>query len=331
MYRIHFTADDLARTRVATAPLTLMELGLAARTLRDRRPSVRLDAWRAALPRLPAQARMVLSLIPSIGYSPGFLTPPEPGPVEQVLEQVRATPRANIRDELAVIAGHQPVPTWAAGLDGDADLRERLYDGLDWLFDRLLRPYWERLTGAFTADRTHRMQHFLDGGVENLLAQANPQWMRWNPPVLEIRMANGIDHDLYLGGQGILLVPSLFLTRTLVYEDENLPAVSYPAAHDQPLHRLTMLTQADHDALSALLGATRAAVLTAIAERPGCTTKQLAALTHIAPPSASEHATVLRHAGLIHTTRHRNTALHNPTPLGASLLDRPLTEALKPA
>ena len=323
MYRIHFTADDLARTRVAAAPLPLMELGLAARSLRDRGPSVRLDPWRAAVPRLPAAARMALSLFPSAGYSPGFLTPPRPGPAEQVLEQVRATPVADIRDELGVIAGYQPLPAWARLLDGDADLRERLYDGLGRLFDLLLRPYWERITGAFTADRTRRTQQFLEGGVENVLTQANPQWMRWSPPVLEIRMANGIDRDLRLGGRGILLVPSLFLTRTLVYEDETLPAISYPAAQDQPLHRLMMLTPADRDALSALVGATRAAVLAAIAERPGCTTKQLAALTHIAPPSASEHASVLRQAGLIHTTRHRNTALHKATPLGVSLLDRP--------
>ena len=46
----------------------------------------------------------------------------------------------------------------------------------------------------------------------------------------------------------------------------------------------------------------------------------LAAFAGIAPPSAGEHATVLRQAGLIHTVRHRNAALHSPTSLGMSLL-----------
>ncbi|MEK8144171.1 winged helix-turn-helix domain-containing protein [Streptomyces sp. M10(2022)] len=75
--------------------------------------------------------------------------------------------------------------------------------------------------------------------------------------------------------------------------------------------------------LASLLGPMRAAVLHAIAERPGCSTKELAALTGIAPSSASEHATTLRTAGLIRTVRHRNTALHSPTTVGVGLLNAP--------
>jgi DNA-binding MarR family transcriptional regulator len=70
------------------------------------------------------------------------------------------------------------------------------------------------------------------------------------------------------------------------------------------------------------VGTTRAAVLTTVAEHPGCSTKELAALTGIAPASASEHATVLRRAGLINTVRHRNSAMHSPTALGIALLNR---------
>jgi DNA-binding MarR family transcriptional regulator len=62
-------------------------------------------------------------------------------------------------------------------------------------------------------------------------------------------------------------------------------------------------------------------VLTAIAEHPGCSTKELAAFAGLASSSASEHATVLREAGLITTTRHRNTALHSPSQLGLNLLN----------
>lgn len=321
MFRIHFTAHDLARTRVATAPLPLLELRLAASTLRDHRPSVRLDPWRAGLPRLPDEARMALALCAPEGCcSPGFLTPPQEGAVEDALERVRATPGPDIRHELSVMARYQTVPAWTRDLDRDAGLRRRLYDGIGLLFDCLLRPYWERISSVFAADRTRRMHQLLDGGVESLLTQANPQWMRWNPPVLEVRMASGLDRDLYLDGRGIVLMPSFFFTRTVVYEDDTQPVISCPAAHDQPLQHLTVLASPDRGNLAALIGATRAAVLTAVAEHPGCSTKQLATLTHIAPPSASEHATVLRQAGLIHTTRHRNTALHTPTPLGVRLL-----------
>ncbi|MGP8296551.1 winged helix-turn-helix domain-containing protein [Streptomyces inhibens] len=240
---------------------------------------------------------------------------------------MRATPRKLIHAEMAVIAENQPVPPWARRLSDDAELREELYDGLGHLYTQLMGPYWTQIIGQFTADRTVRMRQFLNGGVERLLCQINPQWVRWNPPVLEIR--NRIEHDLHLEGQGVVLVPSLFATRSVVADDthaQSQPTVTYPVAHDQPLRRLFLLTSepttsSSAVALSALLGNTRAAVLNAIAEHPGCSTKELAALTGIAPPSASEHATVLRESGLISTVRHRNTALHSPTNLGIVLLN----------
>ena len=57
VYRIHFTSQDLARTRVAEAPPPLLELDRAARALQDRGQAVRLDSWRRGVERLsePAQ------------------------------------------------------------------------------------------------------------------------------------------------------------------------------------------------------------------------------------------------------------------------------------
>lgn len=151
--------------------------------------------------------------------------------------------------------------------------------------------------------------------------------MRWNPPTLEIRMLNGVDVDLHLKGQGIILAPSAFGARTTVDDGAPQPVITYPAGHDQPLLRAT--TFAPHPdlhrsspAVPALLGRTRAAVLNTIAEHPGCSTKELATLAGIAPATASEHATVLREAGLITTGRDRNAVFHNPTDLDLALLNR---------
>ncbi|MEU6370290.1 winged helix-turn-helix domain-containing protein [Streptomyces sp. NPDC046931] len=328
VYRIHFTTQDLARTRVAEAPMPLSELELAARVLQDRSQPVRLEAWRRrCLGRLTAPARMVLSLIPPVGWSPTFLAPSVAGTAEEVLEQVQAVPRSRIRAELAAIAEHQPVPSWARHLADDTGLRRQMHSGLTSLYATLLEPYWTSLTGHFTADRTVRMRQFLDGGVEHVLAQANPRWMRWNPPVLDIRMANGVEYDLHLEGQGILLVPSLWGTRTIVDNDAvPQPTVTYPVLPDRPVRHLTALAREPGpakpaDAVAALLGGTRAAVLNAIATHPGCTTKELASLVGVASASASEHATTLRAAGLVQTLRHRNSALHSATPLGVALLN----------
>ncbi|MFD7904748.1 MarR family transcriptional regulator, partial [Kitasatospora sp. NPDC059747] len=73
-------------------------------------------------------------------------------------------------------------------------------------------------------------------------------------------------------------------------------------------------------ALGALLGVTGAALLLAIAEQDGCTTGAIASAVRISAASASEHATVLRAAGLISTLRDRTTAIHSPTTAGLTLL-----------
>ncbi|MFG2146435.1 winged helix-turn-helix domain-containing protein [Streptomyces sp. NPDC048696] len=325
VYRIHFTLQDLARTRVSETPLPLLELELAVRALQDRSQPARLDAWRRqARAGMSAQARMALSLMPAVGSTPDFLSPTEAGTPEDVLEHVRATSPRQIQADLADAAEHRSLPTWARHLADDVSLFHEVCTGLSELHASLLGPLWPQLTADFMADRTVRSRHLLTGGVERLLAQANPQWMRWNPPVLEVRMINGADRDLHLEGEGIVLVPSAFCARTIVIS----PApffLTYPALHDQPLRQFTALSPeaepASAAAVPALLGRTRAAVLTAIAEHPGCSTKELATLTATAPASASEHATVLREAGLIRTLRHRNTALHSPTPLGLALLN----------
>ncbi|MFE7633739.1 winged helix-turn-helix domain-containing protein [Kitasatospora sp. NPDC057518] len=54
--------------------------------------------------------------------------------------------------------------------------------------------------------------------------------------------------------------------------------------------------------------------------REGCTTGDVAAAVRISAASASEHATVLRAAGLVTTLRDRNTAIHTATAAGLTLL-----------
>lgn len=323
VYRIHFTGEDLARTRVAEAPMPLSELNLATRLLQVRTQDPRLGAWRRSVSApLPDSARMALSLFPPLAPSPTFAAPVLRGTPEELLELVRATPRKEVNAQLAAVAEHHPVPAWARHLADDRALRDMFCEGLGHLHTRLLSPYWTRIADLFALDRTVRMQHFMTGGVERLLVRANPRWLRWRPPVLEVLMVHDVDLDLYLQGQGIVLVPSVFSSRSAVDPEQSQPAVTYPAGHDQPLGRLTALTEPDTGAaLSALLGSTRACVLTSVAEHPGCTTKELAMFCGISASSASEHATVLRAAGLIQTARHRNTVLHSPTSLGTSLLN----------
>ncbi|WP_405796299.1 winged helix-turn-helix domain-containing protein [Streptomyces sp. NBC_01506] len=328
--------EDLARTRVGQPP-PLMELGAAVRMLQHPSHPVRFGAWRnAARAGLRPEARMVLDLIPPNGWAPTFLTSAAArGPAES-LERVRATPRSRIREDLAHVAEWQQLPPWAHRLADDSDLLRQFYDSLDHVCAVVLSPNWSHITGEAATDQAVRMRQMLTGGVQALLSSLNPRRIRWNPPVLEVAMVSGFDGDVHLGGRGLLLIPSVFgaYAPAVDLDAKPQPVVRYPVSHDHhdrsaspsPLFALRAggtATPGARSPLTSLLGRTRAAVLQAIAEHPGCSTQELAAFTGITPPSASEHATTLRAAGLVRTARHRNTALHNPTPLGITLLNTP--------
>jgi DNA-binding transcriptional ArsR family regulator len=148
--------------------------------------------------------------------------------------------------------------------------------------------------------------------------------LNWTPPVLEI--SNDQECDVYLGGRGLLLCPSLFLFSKLcvVIESERktgLPTLVYPAPVDTgSLAPRSGLEEIDGQALGALIGRTRAAALQVLTD--SCTTSELAERLGISPAAASQHATVLRKAGLITTFRNRNTVWHSVTSLGVALLQK---------
>ncbi|MFD0555108.1 winged helix-turn-helix domain-containing protein [Streptomyces rectiviolaceus] len=273
---------------------------------------------------------MILNLVPARGWTPDFLAPTGVGSIPELLERVRFTPRSQIRADLALMAQWEPIPPWARNLPNDAELLQRVYDSLDQVCAVVLSPYWTQITNAATADQGVRMRQTLTGGMEGILASLDPRRIRWHPPVLEVALLSGRDDDLHLAGRGLLLVPTVFGAGTPAIDTDAAPqpVMSFPVRSDHLAKTQSWLIPPAQSgpptsdaALAALLGHTRAAVLTAIAEHPGCSTKELAAHTGITSPSASEHATVLRTAGLISTIRHRNTALHSPTHLGTGLLN----------
>ncbi|TGB16696.1 ArsR family transcriptional regulator [Streptomyces palmae] len=311
----------------------MWELSVAVRQLQDSGQSVKFAGWRRrALAGMLPQARLVVELTPLTGWVPTFLAPAELGSPQEMLERVRSTPRAEIRRSLASVAERQPLPSWTQHLADDNRLLREFLIGLENVHDQLLAPYWQQVTTLTTADQTARMRESAASGMERMFASLNPRRIRWNPPVLEIAMVSGREGDLYLEGRGLLLVPSVFSCDAPLIEPhaQPQPTLTYPAGLAQQSRALALYSPSTEHAstaarssLASVLGRTRADVLHTIAEHPACSTKQLAALVGIAQASASEHATSLREAGLVHTVRHRNAALHSPTSVGIALLNAP--------
>jgi len=132
------------------------------------------------------------------------------------------------------------------------------------------------------------------------------------------------DVDVPLNGRGIALVPSVFVGQIpSLHQNPSDPSsvpwlVLPPAGSRMEQRHLWGDPRPRGAALAALVGRNRAAVLSAVAH--GCTTTELADRVGISLASASQHASVLRDAGLITTRRQGSAVLHVLTPLGAELL-----------
>ncbi|MFD9738258.1 hypothetical protein [Umezawaea sp. NPDC059074] len=183
-------------------------------------------------------------------------------------------------------------------------------------------PYWHRVRRHLTLTRDTWGRIEIANGVQGLLANLHPQ-LHWDLPVLEV--PGEPDRDVYLDGRGFVLALSLFLhgKSCVVLDRERetgLPALIVSVPIDAAAAtELWGVGGSGDQALSALVGHTRAAALRALAD--GCTTGELSERLGICLAGASKHATVLRKAGLVTTARNRNTALHVLTPLGLALLE----------
>ncbi|MFG3421118.1 transcriptional regulator [Micromonospora sp. NPDC049460] len=333
MLKIYFSAEDILRTRVAPAADPVWELILSLHLLPGRGRDPLLAGWRRSVTRALRQGigspglRLLLSLNPPRGYFPDFLTPYQSvSGFEAGMEAVRSTPVSLLQRDLSLLATGHTLPAGAAAVArGEPDMLRDLTGAMAQYRDLAIDPYWARIQAAVEADRSRRARALLDGGVEGLLASLRPA-MHWESGVLQVR---GYPHsrELHLDGRGLLLVPSFFCAPTPVaLLDPALPPVLV-----YPVDRLGGLLPAPaegagpgtpdtgREALAALLGRTRAAVL-AVSD-DGCTTGEVARRLNISPAAASQHTTVLRNAGLLVSHRDRNSVLHTLTPLGRAMLN----------
>lgn len=321
MLRIHFTAEDLFRVRVAQQPDPFWEVILSLFRLRQgRRIPLAFGPWREQVGRRPDPAVLGLlaPLVTGIHF-PDFLTPSEGSQgLAAGLDALLATPVRRLRDEMDFLgsqSGGLP-PAVRPLATGDRDALRELAAAVQAHHDAVVAPWWPQAQALVDADCAVRARAFLQGGGEGLLNSYRPM-MRWEYPVLEVDFA--VEQDLYLEGRGLLLIPSFLSWRTPdALRDTSLPPVLvYPVEHD------LRLIARQHDgprgaALEALIGVTRSQVLGQL--DTGRTTSELAHRIGVSSGAISQHTGVLRQAGLIRSTRSGKVVLHTLTPLGSELL-----------
>lgn len=317
MLRIHFTEADLRRITVAPVPNALMETALSVRFLNTRphripraRPGLR--QWQRQVAGGAASRTGILRDLdpPSGGLFDFFIQPLAPE-LQAGLDLAVRTPTEELASEIALLPHPtRNIPLLRELADGTAKGRQTLARHTRRYFDSSLAPLWPRVQAAAVTERALRAETLLRGGVDAMLATLVPGW-HWHSPTWHIPSPCD-PTDLRLGGHGLLLIPSYFAQGPMYGRMPGEPwTLTYPLhAGEQPTHAA--------DTLGPLLGRTRAAVLASLTHP--ATTTETADRVGISLPSASQHTTVLRNAGLITTTRTGTAVLHTLTPLGTALL-----------
>jgi hypothetical protein len=260
-------------------------------------------------------------LMPRRGHSPDWLCPPPIGPAagfEEEIAAVRAADpvaaRADTARSLADTPGALQSARGRAWLADPERMVRELANALEAVWHALVEPHWPRLRALLEADIAFHSRRLAEVGLGGLLPEINRRF-GWHAGTLTVEYQG--EHERHLGGQGLVLMPSVFVWPDVVstFEPPWQPTLVYPARGIGGLW--SEPAGAAPGALVRLLGRGRAAVLTALAE-PASTT----ALAHrlgLAPSSVSAHLTTLRDAGLLVGRRYGHQVLYERTPLGMAL------------
>lgn len=314
--RIEFAPADLAGLRFAHSPMA--EVVASGFALHQPERHWMYASWRDRVrPRLTGVDTFLALLRGPTCYVPDFLTP------------VPATARPSLDDELRAIAetpldrvaaevaagwtGHRAPPQITRFETDPAGALAELVGQVRRYFRLAIAPIWPRLRAAVEGEITHRALTAAEHGPRALLAGLHPQ-LSWDGSALLLGYAKRGDwaHD----GSPLALMPSAF-AGPMVYPVMGAPggrALWYPPRGYASLWSTPAPPPA---ALSALLGPTRAAVLTLLAVP--ASTGEVAAALRLAPATASHHLTTLRDAGLVLSHRRGRHVHYIRTTLGNQL------------
>jgi DNA-binding transcriptional ArsR family regulator len=318
MVRFVFGAEDVARVRFAFSPN--WELVSSLRALR--RPSAHALhlPWVQEARRALQGFDMALleALAPPEGYVPDFFGPPPDTPLPDFkdgLAAIRRVPAAQVRHEIGLLYGRHAPAVLRPLLDQPRRGLRALTDALAGYWERTLAHHWPRIRALLEGEVLHRARQLTLGGAELLFADVHED-VAWNGSELEV----GIRYDavIPLQGRGLLMLPSVFYwPRVAVVTDPAWqPSLTYP-----PRGVATLWDPAEAtgpEGLSALLGATRAALLAQL-ETPRSTT-ELARRLGITPGAVSQHLGKLRGAGVVASSRQGREVLYALSPTGEALL-----------
>jgi DNA-binding transcriptional ArsR family regulator len=324
MVELILSLADVLRLRFTISPLgETVRLAVALAN-----PGVAMHGARAAWLRRHPESIAQLSrehdlglLLPLLAahsdYYPEFLTPSPATPVgdiEAELERIRATPRTRIEHEVGrCLDWRRDLEPATAKLLRSREASLHLARQLEAVWEALVAPSWPKLRDLLERDVLHRSRVLAQHGLAALFSELKPL-LRLDRHRLVVKVH--ADATRSLGGNGLRLMPSAFVSRGLLAVlEEEPPTLIYPA---RGVSSLFWKQEGPDAILSKLIGGTRSEILEALGD-PMHTTG-IARLLGRSPGNVADHLQVLHDCGLVARARHGRKVIYSRTALGENLL-----------
>ncbi|GIE91855.1 ArsR/SmtB family transcription factor [Actinoplanes regularis] len=318
--RIEVGAEDLLRTRFAVSPIfELQNLLRALASPAPGFPETWLARFRSGFDRVRTDPCLTAVLaLKTTRSGANFYSPPPRGmgqTIERDLAAIRAWPLVAAREEIDFYLARRRVTAATRSILYADTVLDRLADFLERAWSSVLAPEWPPIRAVCERDVLHRSAELGRAGWAAALAGLGPR-VRWRDGGVELAAHRGSFGTL--GGAGLLLVPSVTIwPGTAVYGDDPWPkAIVYPVRGVGALFEPS--PPVVPDALAALLGRSRAQLLTALGE--AASTTHLAAVFGLATGAVGDHLAVLHRAGLVDRARSGRSVLYSRSPLGDAVV-----------
>jgi len=323
--QVRLTVSDLARTRFAYSPLA--EVGESLYLLSSGSIYGLHRAWYTDVAsRLRGvDMELLISVVPPRPWIADFLfigATDATTSIGSQLDRLREMPAKDFADELrSVWRGGPPPPRVAelveAGPRGPGILADVLFS----YWEVAVEPHWPAMRAVLEEDVAYRARELTRNGAEAMLADMHPELSIKDDLLRIAKTRIDLHQDERLAGQGLLLVPSVFVWPNVVFavDPSHPPSLTYPARGVGNLWVRPEPGLSDTDPLPALLGRSRAEILAAL-DLPLCTTDLAARLSQSAS-AVSQHLSVLRRNGLVRSWRAGRRVLYLRTDLATSIVE----------
>ncbi|WP_106193141.1 ArsR/SmtB family transcription factor [Umezawaea tangerina] len=317
MIRYVLESADVSAVRFGISPLGEVGLGLRALRVPDALPLQRPWLDRIAPVRPFLDTEVLLALVDDRRRVADFLTPRPASALTDLAQEVagleRLTPDRLRRDLTRV---HGGVPEVFLGPHDE--VVGRLRQALLTAWELCFAPYWPRMRAVLEADVAHRARLAARGGVGAVLGGLS-RAVAFDGRHLDVRLSTPVPRLRPVRGEGVTLVPSMFVERASVpLDDRRPPTVVYPARGQGAMW--STADRPDAGAVRDLLGATRASLLVALREPASST--ELALRLGVTTSAVNQHLRVLERGGLLTRARYGRSVLYYPSDLGQALVGR---------